>query len=78
MAIQLNHETPADAELIGSRIGRIDPDIFENQSSDDNDNVDEDTNNEPVDEDGDPTGEHDHKQDDNYAVGGHVTRSGSI
>ncbi len=30
---------------------------------------------EPTDEDGDPTGEHDHQQDDNYALGGHVTRS---
>ncbi len=28
-----------------------------------------------TDEDGDPTGEHDHQQDDNYALGGHVTRS---
>ncbi|GAB3541060.1 hypothetical protein [Spirosoma fluminis] len=33
---------------------------------------------EPLDEDGDPTGEHDHHQDDNYALGGHVTRSGSV
>ncbi|PRY24125.1 hypothetical protein CLV58_14024 [Spirosoma oryzae] len=31
--------------------------------------------NEPTDDDGDPTGEHDHQQDDNYALGGHVARS---
>jgi hypothetical protein len=37
----------------------------------------EDLYDEPVDEDGDPTGEHDHHQDDNYALGGKVTRSGT-
>ena len=83
MTMFLNQETPDNAELIGSRIGRIDPDNFQNQSGasiDDDDDVDEETDNpddEPVDEDGDPTGEHDHHQDDNYALGGHVTRSGS-
>ncbi|GAB3491112.1 hypothetical protein GCM10027341_03690 [Spirosoma knui] len=39
---------------------------------------DDGVSDEPVDEDGDPTGEHDHHQDDNYALGGHVTRSGSV
>jgi len=75
-----------DIELIGSRIGRIDPDNFRNQSGaaiedgDEEDDVanDEELYDEPVDEDGDPTGEHDHHQDDNYALGGHVTRSGSV
>lgn len=74
-----------DVELIGSRIGRVDPDNFENQSATDtNDNTSEDETqddglfDEPTDEDGDPTGEHDHQQDDNYALGGHVTRSGSV
>ena len=85
MAIELNHETPADAELIGSRIGRVDPDNFQNTddglfSSEDDVEESDDTelDDEPVDEDGDPTGEHDHQQDDNYALGGHVTRSGSV
>jgi hypothetical protein len=72
-----------DVELIGSRLDRIDPDNFRNQSgSEDADDEDEVVNedelyDEPTDEDGDPTGEHDHHQDDNYALGGHVTRSGS-
>lgn len=86
MTTLLNHEAPADTELIGSRIGRIDPDNFRNQSGaaiEDGDDTDEEPTNEeeladePLDEDGDPTGEHDHHQDDNYALGGHVTRSGS-
>lgn len=79
------HSVHDDMELIGSRIGRIDPDNFRNQSGaaiedgDDDDVVDdEELDDEPVDEDGDPTGEHDHHQDDNYALGGHVTRSGSV
>ncbi|MGF7215355.1 hypothetical protein GGR92_001495 [Spirosoma lacussanchae] len=83
----IDHLTPGDGdtELIGSRIGRIDPENFRNQSGaaidDDDDGDTEDaalTDDEPVDEDGDPTGEHDHHQDDNYALGGHVTRSGSV
>ena len=72
-------------ELIGSRIGRVDPGNFQDQDGsvidDDNDDNVNDTDeaqyDEPVDEDGDPTGKHDHQQDDNYALGGHVTRSGS-
>jgi len=74
-----------DAEVVGSRIGRIDPDIFRNQGTDsDNDEVAEndlaesDFDDERLDADGDPTGEHDHQQDDNYAPGGHVTRSGGV
>lgn len=77
--------TSDDVELIGSRIGRINPDNFENQSGTDaDDSTDGDETeddglfDEPTDEDGDPTGEHDHTQDDNYALGGHVTRSGSV
>ncbi|WP_460972576.1 hypothetical protein, partial [Spirosoma migulaei] len=67
MTTLLTHEAPADAELIGSRIGRIDPDNFENQSGaaiEDGDDTDEETTDEeeladePLDEDGDPTGEH--------------------
>ncbi|MFD2571719.1 hypothetical protein ACFSUS_13825 [Spirosoma soli] len=86
MATLVQHHLAEDTEVIGSRIGRIDPDNFRNQSGasieDDDDTSDETEDNglfdEPVDEDGDPTGEHDHHQDDNYALGGHVTRSGSV
>ncbi|WP_338870180.1 hypothetical protein WBJ53_22075 [Spirosoma sp. SC4-14] len=75
-----------DIELIGSRIGRVDPNNVRNQSGaaiedgDDEEEVveNEELYDEPVDEDGDPTGEHDHHQDDNYALGGHVTRSGGV
>ena len=79
-----NKELPMDAEVVGSRIGRIDPDIFRNQGTSPNDEVTEDdldesdTDDKPTDEEGDPTGEHDHHQDDNYALGGHVTRSGGL
>lgn len=75
-----------NVELIGSRALRMSPGLFTSQSgaamSDDDDeleNVEEGTDlyDEPVDEDGDPTGEHDHHQDDNYALGGKVTRSGT-
>ncbi|QJW88447.1 hypothetical protein HNV11_03195 [Spirosoma taeanense] len=89
MVTLIDHLTPSDdVELIGSRIGRLDPDNFSNQSgaameddeADEADDVTEDNGlyDEPTDEDGDPTGEHDHHQDDNYALGGHVTRSGSV
>lgn len=86
----IDHLTPSDGdtELVGSRIGRIDPDNFRNQSGaaiDDDDEAENETQDdglfdEPVDEDGDPTdmsdhSEHNHHQDDNYALGGHVTRS---
>ncbi|GAB3270692.1 hypothetical protein GCM10027347_41540 [Larkinella harenae] len=73
-------------ELIGSRILRMSPGLFTNQSgaaiADDDEEFEEveeetDLYDEPVDEDGDPTGEHDHHQDDNYALGGKVTRSGT-
>jgi len=82
----IDHLTPGDGdtELIGSRIGRIDPENFRSQSGAAIDDDDDDTeaaaltDDEPVDEDGDPTGEHDHHQDDNYALGGHVTRSGGV
>jgi hypothetical protein len=84
MATLIDTHLADDREIIGSRIARIDPDNFQNQHSDadnddlDNDDVDSDLADEPVDENGDPTGEHDHHQDDNYALGGHVTRSGSV
>ena len=92
MTTLIHNESLTDTDLVGSRLGRIDPDIFRNQglttagpsSSDDDDEelsddeTDEDLFDEPADEDGDPTGEHDHHQDDNYALGGHVTRSGSV
>ena len=86
MTTSIDSPQTANSELVGSRIGRINPDNFQNQSGaaiDDDDDTDQDTNteedvdDEPLDEDGDPTGEHDHHQDDNYALGGHVTRSGS-
>ncbi|GAB3336494.1 hypothetical protein GCM10027299_46610 [Larkinella ripae] len=74
-------------ELISSRAWRMDPDLFTNQSGaaiedGDNDELNEreeetELDDEPVDQDGDPTGEHDHHQDDNYALGGKVTRSGT-
>jgi len=77
-----NKPLPMDAEIVGSRVGRIDPDIFRNQRTDpdeeDDNSVASDVDEEPTDEDGDPTGEHDHHQDDNYALGGHVTRSGGL
>ena len=79
-----DNQLTSDATIIGSRIGRIDPDNFRNQSSpaaDDDNEVEFDgkeLDDEPVDEDGDPTGANDHHQDDNYALGGHVTRSGSV
>lgn len=82
MATLINTDLAEDRDVIGSRIGRIDPDNFRNQRDDPDDEVsDEDETglfDEPVDEEGDPTGEHDHHQDDNYALGGHVTRSGSV
>jgi hypothetical protein len=108
MTTLINNLTPSDSttpadrpgddtEIIGSRMGRIDPDNFRNQDSpkdglldSDDDEKTEDTElfDEPTDDDGDPTemsviqhsdhGENDHQQDDNYALGGHVTRSGSV
>ncbi len=66
MATSPHHETPADAELIGSRIGRIDPDIFRDQN--------DPTDNKEL--DNEPSGKDDHQQDDNYAAGEHITRSG--
>jgi len=71
---------PNDTELISTRIPRINPFIVSNQSGgtlNDEDAVeDEDKDEEePTDDEGDPTGEHDHHQDDNYYLGGHVTRS---
>ncbi|WP_420149989.1 hypothetical protein [Spirosoma sp.] len=78
-----DHQNTTDTEPIASPMGLIDPNDFKNQSGaaiddGDDDLNDEDADDEPVDEDGDPTGEHDHHQDDNYALGGHVTRSGSV
>lgn len=74
-----------DVALVGSRIGRINPDNFWNQQphnddpeTDDAEQTDDELYDEPTDDEGDPTGEHDHHQDDNYALGGHVTRSGSV
>lgn len=64
----------------------MDPGLFTNQSGatieDGDDELMDETQpeelyDEPLDEDGDPTGEHDHHQDDNYALGGKVTRSGT-
>lgn len=84
------NSTSNDVELIGSRIGRVDPGNFANQTgTDTDDSTDEEETeddglfDEPTDDEGDPTGmpdhgEHDHQQDDNYALGGHVTRSGSV
>lgn len=80
-----NPQLVDETSIIGSRMGRIDPDNFRSQRDEPaaNDEDDEQTDadvadDEPVDEDGDPTGEHDHHQDDNYALGGHVTRSGRV
>ncbi|GAB4022392.1 hypothetical protein [Spirosoma koreense] len=88
MTTQLEHPIIDDTDIIGSRLSRIDPNNFRNQSGAaledgddeaiDDDLNEEETDDEPIDEDGDPTGEHDHHQDDNYALGGHVTRSGSV
>ncbi|QKZ15358.1 hypothetical protein [Spirosoma sp. KUDC1026] len=78
----IDNATPAQ-----SRLSHLYPNTFRNQSGaaiddegdliNDKDEEREQTD-EPTDEDGDPTGEHDHHQDDNYALGGHVTRSGSV
>lgn len=80
-----NKQLPMDAEVVDSRIGRIDPDIFRSQETEpsdeqaeENGSEESDSDDEPTDEEGDPTGEHDHHQDDNYALGGHVTRSGGL
>lgn len=92
MATVSTHQSADDKELIASPMGLIGADDFKNQSEatdalfsengdDDSDEEyiqDEETDDEPVDEEGDPTGENDHHQDDNYALGGHVTRSGSV
>lgn len=91
MISRLDNPLRPDVGRIGSRMSRIDPGIFYNQSGaameDGNDEpIQADENrltDEPVDDEGDPTdmsdhGENDHHQDDNYALGGHVTRSGSI
>ncbi|GAB3950601.1 hypothetical protein GCM10028805_28980 [Spirosoma harenae] len=89
MKTLIDYPTATDTGVIGSRMDRIDPDIFRNEAGpavDEEDGLDEDMADdepdeelydEPTDEDGDPTGEHDHHQDDNYALGGHVTRSSS-
>lgn len=74
-----------DTESVGSRVARINPTIVDQSGAaidddDDDDSFgidDEDLEEEPYDEEGDPTGEHDHHQDDNFALGGKVTRSGS-
>jgi hypothetical protein len=86
-----NNETN-DTELVSTRVPRMDPNSMTNQSGaaiDDDDDevledltVDEDDETEnveetEVEEETDLT-EHDHHQDDNYALGGHVTRSGGI
>ncbi|WP_080239167.1 hypothetical protein [Spirosoma rigui] len=71
-----------NANVIGSRLARMDPAIFSDQSGaaidDGAESEPAPDDEEPTDEEGDPTGEHDHHQDDNYALGGHVTRSGSV
>ena len=91
MAMFLNNQTGDEAELATSRIGRMESDeptsmptisdsLFPDNDDDDADETyteENETDDEPTDEDGDPTGEHDHHQDDNYALGGHVTRSGT-
>lgn len=79
-----DHQLAEDIERMDSRVGGSGPDSFRNQGAEpfanEDDDLDDETSDdiddEPVDEEGDPTGEHDHHQDDNYALGGHVTRSG--
>lgn len=86
MEALLDFPTIINTTATQSRLTRVHPDTFYNQSGaaieDEGDLVNDDEENElddePTDEDGDPTGEHDHHQDDNYALGGHVTRSGSV
>ncbi|QMW03684.1 hypothetical protein [Spirosoma foliorum] len=80
MITSLNHPNPSGTALVDARIGGTDADTIKNQNGDETEEeaVNEELDDEPVDEDGDPTGEHDHHQDDNYALGGHVTRSGSV
>lgn len=78
-----------DTELVGSRVGRLDPNNVTDQSGgtvNDDDAVEETdsmgereyvNDEEVVDEEGDPTGEHDHHQDDNYQLGGSTARTSS-
>lgn len=90
MARNQQHE---DTELVGSRVERLDPNIVTDQSGgtvNDDDAVEETDEmgerdyvndaavaDEDVDGNGDPTGEHDHHQDDNYSLGGSVGRTSS-
>jgi hypothetical protein len=82
--IPANDSVKDDTELVGSRVGRMDPMIVKDQSGaaieDGEDASDEPelVDDEPVDEDGSPTGEHDHHQDDNYSLGGNVARSSGL
>ncbi len=74
-------ELPENAEVVDTDDVQTNSANFRDQSetsTDDDDAEKEDLADEPLDDDGDPTGEHDHQQDDNYALGGHVTRSGSV
>ncbi|MEZ0611284.1 hypothetical protein ACAW74_22425 [Fibrella sp. WM1] len=85
MARNQQHE---DTELVGSRVGRLDPNNVTDQSGgtvNDEDAVEEtdemgereyvNDEDEVVDEEGSPTGEHDHHQDDNYLLGGSTART---
>lgn len=83
MTTLTNSQLINEAAIIGSHLARIDPDNFRNQSGaaiDDGNDEATETDEEIIDDEGDSTdvAEHDHHQDDNYALGGHVTRSGSV
>ena len=67
-----------DSELVSTRLPRLDPNIMTNQSGAAIEDDDEEVSKEEVTDEVEEMGDNDHHQDDNYALGGHVTRSGGI
>lgn len=67
-----------DSELVSTRLPRLDPNIMTNQSGAAIEDDDEEISDEDATEEDADMGDNDHHQDDNYALGGHVTRSGSV
>ena len=73
---------PTDTELVGTRMPRLNPNIVTNQSGaaieDDDESAETDESESDATDDEEEPGDNDHHQDDNYALGGHVTRSGGV
>lgn len=87
MTANTSDPLPPDPNRIGSRMSRINPDIFRNQSGDGTEETAATEENgfiaEPIDDEGKPTDGSDYTgndrhQDDNYALGGHVTRTRGV